>query len=548
MDIKRITLYSSIAFVIYLLWNAWQKDYMPVQGVSAPITSSQSVSSPYAQSSSENKVNTGAEGLDSESHQTIQIQTDVLKLAVDLNQGSIVEASLLRYPEQINNKTPFPLLYNRSGEKYIAMSRLVSPDGQGFVINSLHFKTNQSSYQLAPNQNSLVIPLEGVTNTGLQVTKLITLTRGSYLVQVDYLLKNDSAASWTGLVEAMLTRTAPENANGGGIFQVGTSFTGASYSEPGVHRYEKVSFDDMAKRPLHVKTTGGWIAMQQHYFLTAWIPNEHQHSSFYTQTTGDTYSIAAMNDLIQVKPGQKVQTSIQLYLGPESAHLLQKVAPGLDLTIDYGWFWFISAALLSVMKMIERVIGNWGWSIIVITILIKLLFYRLSAKSYHSMANMRKLQPKLEALKARFGEDKAKLSQATMELYKQEKINPLGGCLPILVQIPVFIGLYWALIESVELRQAPFILWISDLSASDPYHVLPIIMGMTMFVQQRLNPTPPDPMQAKMMMFLPVLFTAIFWNVPSGLVLYWIVNNVLSILQQWWITRNVEAAPIKRKK
>ena len=244
-----------------------------------------------------------------------------------------------------------------------------------------------------------------------------------------------------------------------------------------------------------------------------------------------------MGQAINLKPGEQQSVGSQLYLGPETADILKAIAPGLDLTIDYGWLWFISSLLFSLMSMIYHLVGNWGWSIVLVTCLIKLAFYRLSATSYRSMAGMRQLQPKLQALREKFGDDKAKMSQATMEMYKQEKVNPLSGCLPMIVQIPVFIALYWVLVESVELRQAPFIFWIKDLASPDPWHVLPLIMGATMFIQQRLNPAPPDPMQAKLMMFLPVLFTGLFWNFPAGLVLYWTVNNTLTILQQWYITR-----------
>jgi len=304
----------------------------------------------------------------------------------------------------------------------------------------------------------------------------------------------------------------------------------------------------MSKANLQVDATGGWIAMQEHYFLTAWIPKADVKNVFYTRSMNNDYTIGAVSLPIQLNPGQNTTLGAKLYIGPEDTKTLAGLAPGLDMTVDYGFFWFVSDPLFKIMSAINQVLGNWGWTIVLMTLLIKAIFYRLSARSYRSMAGMRKLQPKLLALKERYGDDKAKLSQATMELYRQEKVNPLGGCLPILVQIPVFIGLYWVLLESVELRQAPFIFWIRDLSVMDPYHVLPLIMGGTMFVQQKLNPAPPDPVQAKLMMFLPLLFTALFWSFPAGLVLYWIVNNTLSILQQWYITRKYGSEETKTKK
>ena len=340
-------------------------------------------------------------------------------------------------------------------------------------------------------------------------------------------------------MNTQLLRTQPVS-DKNNLLPGSNSYTGASYSNPGQHRYKKVTFKDMSKGNLDAKATGGWIAMQQHYFLTAWVPNQDVSGRFYTRSFNGNYVIGSLSPTIELSPGQSDSVNARLYLGPEKTSLLKGIAPGLDLTVDYGWLWFISSVLFSVMKAIYSVVGNWGWSIVLVTFLIKLAFFRLSATSYKSMANMRKLQPKMQALRERYGDDKAKLSQATMELYKKEKLNPLGGCLPILVQIPVFIALYWVLIESVELRQAPFIFWIKDLATADPYHVLPLIMGVTMLIQQKLNPAPPDPMQAKVMMFLPVVFTALFWNFPSGLVLYWVVQNVLSILQQWFITRRYD--------
>lgn len=370
-------------------------------------------------------------------------------------------------------------------------------------------------------------------------------TKGSYLIDVDYKIANQGNHEWVGYMNTQLIRSSPKE-DKSSVFHVG-SYTGASYSEPGKHRYQKVSFSDMNKGNLDVDSKGGWVAMQQHYFLSAWIPNANSTNKFYTRSVNNDYTIGAVSQPITLQPNQEKTIGSKLYVGPEITSVLKSIAPSLDLTVDYGILWFLSSLLFSLMKVINNVVGNWGWSIVLVTVLIKLAFYRLSAASYKSMAGMRKLQPKLQALRERYGDDKAKISQATMELYKQEKVNPLGGCLPIVIQIPVFIALYWVLLESVELRQAPFILWIKDLSDADPYHVLPLIMGATMLIQQKLNPAPPDPMQAKVMMFLPVLFTGLFWGFPAGLVLYWIVNNTLSILQQWYITRKFsDEKPVKK--
>jgi YidC/Oxa1 family membrane protein insertase len=369
----------------------------------------------------------------------------------------------------------------------------------------------------------------------LVVKKEFVFTKGRYLIEVNYNIVNNSDVEFKGYLNTQLLRSSPTE-DKSSVFHVG-SYTGASYSNPGVHRFQKVSFSDMTKTNLDADAKGGWIAMQQHYFLSAWIPDSTSDNKFYTRALNNDYTIGAVSQALTIKPSEQKLIGSKLYIGPEITSELKEIAPALDLTVDYGILWFLSSFLFLLMKGIYNFVGNWGWSIVLVTVFIKLAFYRLSATSYKSMAGMRKLQPKLQALRERYGDDKAKISQATMELYKQEKVNPLGGCLPIVIQIPVFIALYWVLLESVELRQAPFIFWIRDLASADPYHVLPLIMGGTMFIQQKLNPAPPDPMQAKVMMALPILFTGLFWNFPSGLVLYWIVNNTLSIVQQWYITR-----------
>ena len=296
----------------------------------------------------------------------------------------------------------------------------------------------------------------------------------------------------------------------------------------------------MAEDNLSLNTKGGWVVMQQHYFLSAWVPNEQQINHYYTSVSpNDVYTIGFLGPQLNVAAGDKLVTKTKFYAGPQLTDRLHSIAPNLDLTVDYGWLWFISMGIFWLMKKIHLVIGNWGWSIILVTICIKAVFYKLSATSYRSMAKMRKLTPKIQALKQRFGDDKQKMSQETMKLYKKEKVNPFGGCLPILIQIPFFIALYYVLIESVELRQAPFIFWIHDLSIKDPFYVLPLLMGISMLIQQKLSPPPPDPMQAKMMMLLPIVFTVFFLNFPAGLVLYWVCNNTLSILQQWYVMRTI---------
>lgn len=556
MDMRRVVLYAALAFIIYSLWTAWNNDYPAVRPVAPAsnatvlhkqdallpnVPGSNATSEPVAN----NKTTTDTES--SQRATAIQVTTDVLALTIDSAQGDVIKADLLAYPVKVDDpQQPIQLLYDRPQQRYIANSNLFVSSGGNIDNLDFNFQSAQTSYQMGADQNEMTVTLTGQNPDGLVVKKHFQFQRGSYLVKVSYDISNQGESNWTGYLNSRFLRSSPEE-DTSSMFHVG-SYTGASYSSPGQQKYKKVSFKDMGKSNLNVDATGGWIAMQQHYFLSAWVPDADSKNVLYTRAANGDYTIGAVSQAITIAPGANKKLSMKLYLGPEDTSVLNSIAPGLDMTVDYGWLWFLSSALFSVMKAIHRVVGNWGWTIVLVTVLIKLAFYRLSASSYRSMAGMRQLQPKLLALRERYGDDKAKISQATMELYRQEKVNPLGGCLPILVQIPVFIALYWVLLESVELRQAPFVFWINDLAVADPYHVLPVIMGLTMLIQQRLNPAPPDPMQAKIMMFLPVLFTALFWNFPAGLVLYWIVNNTLSILQQWYITRRYSNEPPKNKK
>ncbi|KTD00492.1 membrane protein insertase YidC [Fluoribacter gormanii] len=542
MDIRRIVLYMALALVSLSLWNAWQIDYPPQSLPTENVISHEQNGQPLlpqvtpSNTSASTPINPVEGQTKSSNAPLIQVKTDVLDVAIDPQQGDVVSGQLLDYPQSVDEKNkPFLLLQNQANERYVANSSLFVASGQNVQALDLNFTTPQQHYEMAPDQQQLTVTLSGTNSEGLDVKKEFIFTKGSYLIDVNYKIVNKGSNEWTGYLNTQLLRSSPKE-DKSSVFHVG-SYTGASYSEPGKHRYQKVSFSDMNKTNLDVDSKGGWIAMQQHYFLSAWVPEANANNKFYTRAVNNDYTIGAVSKPITLKPEEQTTVGSRLYIGPEITSVLKEIAPSLDLTVDYGMLWFLSSLLFSLMKTIYNFIGNWGWSIVLVTVLIKLAFYRLSAASYKSMAGMRKLQPKLQALRERYGDDKAKISQATMELYKQEKVNPLGGCLPILIQIPVFIALYWVLLESVELRQAPFILWIKDLASPDPYHVLPIIMGATMLIQQKLNPAPPDPMQAKVMMFLPVLFTALFWNFPAGLVLYWIVNNALSILQQWYITR-----------
>jgi YidC/Oxa1 family membrane protein insertase len=549
MDIRRVVLFAVLGFIGYSLWMDWQKDYPSIAPTSNTVINETAASPSDGQllpdmktevtgteQQSKAEINQSAQSNVIKPAKIVHVKTDVLDLKIDLAQGDIIDAQLNEFSESVaDKKTPFTLLQNNPSERYVANSSLFTVQENVIKTLAMDYQAEKSDYQLPLTEKELIVTLKGHNADGLSVTKQFIFTRGSYLINMKYDLLNEGPSAWKGYMNTQLLRSSPKE-DKSSMFHVG-SYTGASYSSPGKHRYQKVSFKDMSKSNLDTNVEGGWIAMQQHYFLSAWIPESQSNNRFYTRATAIDFTIGSVSNPIEVLPSQQQMISSKLYIGPEVADVLKAISPGLDLTVDYGMLWFVSSMLFSLMTAIYSFVGNWGWSIVLVTVLIKLAFYKLSATSYKSMANMRRLQPKLLALKERYGDDKAKMSQATMEFYKQEKVNPLGGCLPIVIQIPVFIALYWVLIESVQLRQAPFIFWINDLAAADPYHVLPVIMGITMLIQQRLNPAPPDPMQAKIMMFLPVFFTMLFWGFPSGLVLYWIVNNTLSILQQWYITK-----------
>ena len=474
----------------------------------------------------------------------IQVFTGTLQLAIDLNGGDIVEVALPKHLEDIDDPdTPFVLLERNRKRTYVAQSGLIGKNGID-AQQRARFTSESRRYELAPGEDTLTVDLKWQGNNGVRITKRFTLRRGVYLVDVKYIVENVSDQRWRANLFGQIKRDsspAPSSSTGMGL----QPFLGAATTQPD-DRFTKFSFDDMAEEPFKRQLSGGWIAMIQHYFLSAWIPNPEQTHNYSTRVTDDGFNIAGFTSpALVVDPGQTASASAQFYAGPKKQYRLEEISPYLELSVDYGWLWWIAQPLFWLLTQIQNIVVNWGLSIILLTVVIKAAFYKLSATSYRSMANMRRVQPKMQDIREQYSDDKQKQSQAMMELYKKEKINPLGGCLPILVQMPVFIALYWVLMESVELRHAPFILWIDDLSVMDPYFVLPLLMGASMWFMQKLNPPPPDPMQAKIMQWLPVVFTFFFLWFPAGLVLYWVVNNLLSMAQQWYITRQIENADQK---
>lgn len=533
MELARVFLLGALFLIAFMLWNTWQNEYPNAQSVKASTLSEKREINSKLLKLPNAELPTIEEGQQAKGgkQRFIHVKTDALDVLIDTQGGNIVRASLLKYPERANdaNSQPFQLLSENPNSYYVAQSGLAGSDKQ-----MLQYRSEHTNYNLGPGQSELYVNLVCTTCGNVAIQKQFVFKRDDYLVSINYQIGNHSNSVWKGQLYTQFQqkkRIPPRS-----LFNISSYIGGAISTQE--KPYQKVSFDKMGEG-ISMSTENGWVSMLQHYFISAWVPPAGSYH-FYSYGKNDIYTLGMLGAPFQVIPSAQYSNQVKLYLGPESMDRLKMVAPHLDLTVDYGILWFISMGLFWLLKQIHHVVGNWGWSIVIVTVLIKLAFYHLSAKSYRSMAAMRNLQPRLNALKERYGNDRQKLTQATMELYKTEKVNPLGGCLPILVQIPVFIALYWMLLESVELRQAPFIFWIHDLSTKDPYYILPILMGVTMFVQQRLNPPPADPTQAKVMQFLPIFFTALFLNFPSGLVLYWVVNNTLSILQQWFIMRRME--------
>lgn len=556
--------------LIFMLQQAWQMDYGPKPEVAA-ITESVATNTkedlPSATGTSAQaepaEQNTTAVPLATVSSANIlTVKTDVLALQIDLQGGTIQNLDLLNYPVEKPNtvidklramiglsvaeKDTAPVrLFDSSQDKlFVAQSGLIADSG--FATAPSHhtvFKNEADSYDLKPGQDSLTVPLTWTDNNGLTITKSFIFKRGSYDITLEQKVKNDSGKPWSGRQYSQLLRV-PDNSNKGGMLTGGMRAYsgGVIYTEK--NKYQKIDYDDMADENLDVSTKGGWTAMIQHYFASAWIPPADQENHFYTKALSDErYVIGTYSPSVTVNTNSDAQFVAQLFAGPKIQPMMEKIAPGLELTVDYSFLTFIGKPIYWLLNQIHNVAGNWGIAIIGVTLCIKLLFFPLSQSSYRSMAKMRKIQPRLKELQERFADDRPRFNTEMMALYRKEKVNPLGGCLPILIQIPVFMCLYWVLSETVEFRQAPFMLWIQDLSIQDPFYVLPVIMGITMKIQQSLNPAPIDPIQAKVMKMFPIVFTVFFLFFPAGLVLYWVVNNTLSIIQQSYITKQIAKMP-----
>ncbi|MEN9450882.1 MAG: hypothetical protein RJA83_1500 [Pseudomonadota bacterium] len=563
MQWARNLILVGLAIVSYLMILAWQQDYgntsthstttNAVSNNSAEVAKATDLPSAPAVAANADipavvtKADLPVSAPVQSSTGLIHIKTDVLDLQIDPTGGDVVSLALPTYTKTVNSKESFNLLQNDRQRVFIAQSGLIGANGadanpEGRPV----YRSLKTNYQLTANEKTLEVPLYFTDKNGVEIQKIFTFTKGKYDIALRYNIINHSPTPWQGLMFAQLKRDGSEDPSASHQGMGMATFLGGAWGA-GEKTYNKVEFTDFSEEAVKETAKGGWTAIVQHYFVAAWIPDAKttNHLTSRANKEKGEYFIGFTTPDLTVAAGMQNSIHATLYAGPKIQDHLKVLSPGLELTVDYGWLWFIAQFLFWLLKAIHGVLGNWGWAIVGLTVIVKMAFFHLSATSYKSMANMRRVTPEMQRIKEQYGTDRAKMSQAMMDLYKKEKINPISGCLPMLVQMPVFLALYWTLMESVELRHAPWLLWITDLAAMDQYFVLPLIMGLTMYIQQLLNPQPTDPMQAKVMKLMPVIFTVFMLWFPSGLVLYWVVNNTLSIIQQWVITRQIEGAAKK---
>lgn len=531
MDSQRNILLIALMFVSFMLYLNWTEETNP-QAESQGTTQQVQYNGDVPVSSDTSLPQT----LDSVSTKLITLKSDVLTLTVDTQGGDIVSAILNEYDAEFNSEDQFVLLKNQPDHVFIAQSGLIGPDGIDTLNNRAAFTTTGTDFTLNSDQNELRVPLT-LLKDGITYTKTFILKRGNYAVDLDYSIDNKSSKAATIQMYVQLKQNLMDD---GGSLTMPT-YRGGVYSADQA-TYEKYSFDDMQDRNLNlILANQGWAAMMEHYFVAAWIPNAKGEASLYTRVGEGLGFIGVRYPSITVEPGTTENLDATLWVGPKLQEMMEQTAPNLNLTVDYGWLWFIASPLHWLLATIHGLVGNWGVAIMILTFIVRGVMFPLTRAQYTSMAKMRMLQPKLQEMRERIGDDRQRMSQEMMELYKREKVNPLGGCLPLILQMPIFIALYWALMESVELRHAPFVLWIHDLSAPDPYYVLPLLMGASMYLIQKMSPsTVTDPMQQKIMNLMPVMFTVFFLWFPAGLVLYWLVSNIVTLLQQTIIYRSLE--------
>ncbi len=545
MDNQRLFLWIALAFVAYLNWQAWQIDYGPAP-TPTPAPSAETAAVPEDPEDELPGLSTAPGApepapslVEADGGGVVSIVTDVLDLDLNTRGGDLQRADLLGYPVRKDRPDDLVRLLDASPtDLFVFRTGLRAAGGAAEPNHQVTWTIEGDTFRLADGADRLELPMTWASPDGLTVRKVYTFERGSYEVGLRYEVSNNTPEAWQGASYLQLRRRhRPVDRSMTDVDSY--SFRGPIYYDG--DSYEKLDLDDLEEEPLRATATRGWVASIQHHFLAAAIPPVDAPASFTGGIKGDVYTMSVIGEVQEIPAGGSGIFEATLFVGPKIQEQLRAAAPGLELSVDYGFLTIISQPLFWVLDKLHGLTGNWGWAIILLTVLIKLVFYKLSETSGKSMAKMRNLQPRIKQLQERFGDDRQALSQAMMQLYKREKVNPAAGCLPILVQMPVFLALYWVLIESVEMRQAPFALWITDLSSRDPYFILPALMAGAMFLQQKLNPPPPDPVQAKVMMFLPLIFSVFFAFFPAGLVLYWVVNTVLSVAQQWKINRAIEA-------
>ncbi len=555
MDWQRSVLIAAIVLVFGLLfirWNEFQEAHGPVitevnneSVLIPPLPEERVLSSEVQQGDTSDipelvqrveevqvKENVIAEA------RLVTVKSDVLEVTIDTLGGDIVRVALLQHlVSQEPGADSFVILNRTQSHTYIAQSGLIGRNGTDTAAGRPRFSVSKTQYELLEGDTQIIVDLH-LEQDDARLTKRFIFKRDNYLVDIVYLVENHSSEVWQAHLFGQIQRDS-HNPNINNTMAP-NAYLGAALTTD-QDKYKKFDFQDMAEGAFKAEKLGGWVAMVQHYFVSAWIPDQNANNSYQLRKLGskDLYTMGFTSSAVDVAAGDSGELRASFYVGPKDQYRMEEISPYLDLTIDYGWLWWIAKPLFYGLTMFHSLVGNWGWSIIFLTFVVKLLFFPLSAASYRSMARMRKLQPEMARLKELYGDDRQKMSQEMMAFYKKEKVNPMGGCLPMLIQMPVFIALYWVLNESVELRHAPFILWLTDLSQKDPYYVLPILNGISMYILQTLQPAPPDPMQAKVMRFMPVAFSFFFMFFPAGLVLYWTVNSILSIAQQWTITRKI---------
>jgi len=544
MESQRNLFIVALLFISFLLFQQWQEDNAPAPTleqqsatattVNADIPSSTSVPAPMLETTSVDR-------------QIVTVVTDTIELSIDTLGGDIVESKLLSYPTELDGSVSLKLLEQRTNYTFVAQSGLIGANGPDANVNGRPlYQAAQDKYVLGAGQDTLEVILSFVDANGITFNKVFIFKRDAYNVEVAYRVNNNSDHNIQLQMYGQLKQSVVlPNEESSMMMQL---YRGPAYSTQ-EEKYSKYDFDDVADKNLKLITTGGWAAMIQHYFVTAWIPSNDQENVIFTKMLGadkDDAAIGFKGQPVTISANATGELSATFYTGPKLQDRLEAISPTLYLTVDYGFLWWISKPLHWLMTFFFGIVGNWGFAIVLLTFAVRGAMYPLTKKQYTSMAKMRKLQPKMAALKERFGDDRQKMGAATMELYKKEQVNPLGGCLPLIFQMPIFIGLFWMLQESVELRHAPFMLWIDDLSALDPYYVLPLLMGASMWFMSKMQPSmSTDPMQQKMMQFMPVIFTVFFLWFPSGLVLYWVVSNVVTLLQQTIIYRAIEKEDAK---